>query len=584
MVFYKFTRDIRTATLIDKLKDAAHKIRTDTVPLATENKSENNNINTLRSYFGLEKGSNNLREAEFGDPQKVIINFMSKFQFPNARSKSHYNTQVSENTKLKPYQVIVKLLYFGSLSQPDFYLTISEILDFIFKNNKVIHTVNLDYQEIFQQILEFRRTGKLPQTIDPNLEWAESMRELRDMLQIMEYSDFIEIENARGDDRKYKLVSNLTQLKNNVLLANLLFENNYLEWEDGEEFNSFKERYTKYMDIESIEIDSNTEEYNIDCNLRDDVVQSIQFGAPGTGKSHGISKIIRQSYPDFEDSSENPFVIRTTIYDDYSYFDFVGNLLPHSENNEISYKFTPGPFTLALIRAFKNPSNDVYLIVEEMSRGNIASIFGDIFQLLDRKQNGISQYKIDNSVVADELNKRGLDFMSNKIYLPRNFHIIGTVNTSDQNVNVLDTAFKRRFSFIYNSVDPVKVSGQDIFENSITFQLGDKEFEWNQFYMAINKMVVSKLGLSEDKQLGQFFVNFSNVSDPFLEIKNKVLNYLWEDIQNVRVESDEYIFKEEILAFSDLYKKFANDTDYREIFSDDFIKVYDELDMSIFTG
>jgi putative restriction enzyme len=321
----------------------------------------------------------------------------------------------------------------------------------------------------------------------------------------------------------------------------------------------------------------NLHQFDIDCVLREDLVQEIRFGAPGTGKSYSIKNIIRKSYPGYEENDSNPFVLRTTIHGEYSHFDFVGNVMPTSKNGVVGYEFTEGIFTTALIRAMLNKENDVYLIIEEMSRGDIASIFGDIFQLLDRNEEGISEYRIDNSLISDELVKNGAKSKGDdKIYLPSNLHIIGTVNTSDQNVNVLDTAFKRRFSFVYESVKPSYNTEDGKILNSAIFNLGGKEFEWNQFYLSVNQFIVSDLGLSEDKQLGQFFVKFNEGVDVNEIIKNKVLHYLWEDVQNASISDEASIFNNEIRAFSILYDKFDKDTTASEIFSDAFLKTYDD--------
>lgn len=338
----------------------------------------------------------------------------------------------------------------------------------------------------------------------------------------------------------------------------------------------FFERFSYEKFKKFWKIGPNKHEFDYPCdNQRNNVVQEIRFGAPGTGKSRSIKNIIRKSYPEYKESDSNPFVLRTTIHGEYSHFDFVGNVMPISKNGVVGYEFTEGIFTKALIRAMLNKGNDVYLIIEEMSRGDIASIFGDIFQLLDRDEKGVSEYRIDNSLISDELVKNGAKSKGDdKIYLPSNLHIIGTVNTSDQNVNVLDTAFKRRFSFIYESVQPSYDETGTIL-NSETFTLGGKEFEWNQFYLAVNEFIVSNLGLSEDKQLGQFFVKFNKGVDVNETIKNKVLHYLWEDVQNASMSDEASIFNKDIRAFSDLYDKFDQGTLASKIFSDAFLKTYD---------
>lgn len=322
--------------------------------------------------------------------------------------------------------------------------------------------------------------------------------------------------------------------------------------------------------------------FNVDCNLRDDLVQEIRFGAPGTGKSFSIKNIIRKSYHNYEENDSNPFVLRTTIHSEYSYYDFVGNIMPISKDGVVSYQFTEGIFTKALIRAMLNKHNDVYLVIEEMSRGDIASIFGDIFQLLDRNEDGESVYRIDNSLISEQLIKYGAKSIGDdKIYLPSNLHIIGTVNTSDQNVNVLDTAFKRRFSFVYESVKPsYDIKTRNIL-NSVEFTLKSKTFEWNQFYLAVNQFIVSELKLSEDKQLGQFFVKFSEGVDVNKTIKNKVLNYLWDDVQNASMSNEVSIFNESIKAFSVLYDKFDSETDATEIFSSEFLDTYNQQNIEL---
>lgn len=338
-------------------------------------------------------------------------------------------------------------------------------------------------------------------------------------------------------------------------------------------------------EIEEVEDKINPHVFEYQCDEKQkDVIQEIRFGAPGTGKSYSIKNIIRKSYKNYEEKDANPFVLRTTIHSEYSYFDFVGNIMPVSKEGVISYEFIEGIFTKALIRALLNRENDIYLIIEEMSRGDIASIFGDIFQLLDRNEKGESEYRIDNSLISEQLIKYGVKSISNdRIYLPSNLHIIGTVNTSDQNVNVLDTAFKRRFSFVYESVKPSYDDKTGHILNSAVFVLNDKEFEWNQFYLSVNQFIVSDLELSEDKQLGQFFVKFPNNVNVNETIKNKVLNYLWEDVQNASMSDDAFIFNKNIKSFSMLYDKFDSGTDAREIFSDEFIQIYDQqkIELSI---
>ncbi|NVF11290.1 AAA family ATPase [Anaerococcus sp. AGMB00486] len=317
-------------------------------------------------------------------------------------------------------------------------------------------------------------------------------------------------------------------------------------------------------------------------NLIPNFKQILMFGAPGTGKSYNVSKIIRSNLgmKNKIDVDTLSNVFRVTVYPDYDYNDFIGTIMPTVEKNgsntNIIYKFMPGIFTRALEYAYLNPSVGTFLVIEEMSRGNVASIFGDVFQILDRNYYGDSEYFINNDVVINYLRTKGI--VNSKLYIPSNLSIVGTLNTSDQNVNVMDTAFKRRFDFIYVSVDPVKNIKTGGFINEFEFKLYDNnnpiDFTWNKLYMTLNRFIVEKLGLNEDKQLGQFFVKFDNYNsyqEKFDAIKNKVLHYLWNDVQNISMNDSFSIFDEDIITFSELYKKFSQE---QQIFSQDFMNTY----------
>lgn len=303
-------------------------------------------------------------------------------------------------------------------------------------------------------------------------------------------------------------------------------------------------------------------------------IQNLYFGAPGTGKSHGVEEIIKNCYPEI-DIKDNPFVFKTTIYSDYSYYNFIGNIMPTSKNGKIEYDFKAGFFSQALATAFEYKDKEIFLIVEEMSRGNIASIFGDVFQLLDRDENGNSEYSINNDLISKHLKDKKIN-IGNKVYLPRNFHIIGTINTSDQNVNVIDTAFKRRFEFIYVDVSPVRNKEDGALKNTYKFELGERTFEWNNLYMALNELITTKMELSEDKQIGQFFIKFNNYQDEqqkFGAIQNKLLHYLWDDVQGASISDEYLIFDKSYKTFSSLYKDFG---DKKNVFSEELITLYEK--------
>lgn len=303
--------------------------------------------------------------------------------------------------------------------------------------------------------------------------------------------------------------------------------------------------------------------------------QKIYYGAPGTGKSFAVNELIikdngLEGISDKE-FNELPFVFRTTIYPEYSYSDFVGSVMPVVKRDVITYSFSSGIFTRALNYALKNPEEMTYLVIEEMSRGNVAAIFGDLFQLLDRNADGMSTYYINNELIAKKLSRAiemvnlslkdgATDTSIKKIFLPNNFSIIGTVNTSDQNVFVMDTAFKRRFDFEYVSIDPVYQKDGTCF-NDFIFRLGKRQVSWIDFYQELNNFIVNEAQLDEDKQIGQFFIqgklgyNEESIDENTFSVKNKLLQYLWEDVNDVII-GGESIFTEKIKSFSQLYKLF----------------------------
>lgn len=311
----------------------------------------------------------------------------------------------------------------------------------------------------------------------------------------------------------------------------------------------------------------------VECELRSDTIQKIIYGPPGIGKSYSVTDEIKVSYKDFSLESDNPFLFRTTLHPEYSYNDFVGQIMPVVKENAITYEFTPGIFTQALDKAIKSKENDVYLVLEEMSRANVAAIFGDLFQLLDRV-NGVSEYKVNHDLISNEIYKT-----NQKISLPKNLHLIGTVNTSDQNVYVMDTAFKRRFDFEYISLKPISKNGKILNKYTMTF-INSNEIivnsDWIDFYQSLNSFIVKELKLSEDKQVGQFFIKFSQDDEKNKKtINNKLLQYLWQDIHQVSFVNIS-LFQPSIQTFSEAYESLSHSFKTNEpikIFSDNFLDV-----------
>lgn len=305
-----------------------------------------------------------------------------------------------------------------------------------------------------------------------------------------------------------------------------------------------------------------------ESNYGDVIHNKIYYGAPGTGKSYGVTEEIKTVYPDYIEEESAEYVLRTSLHPEYTYSDFVGQVMPVKNGEDITYDFKPGVFTNALKKAIELPSRVVYLVLEELSRANVAAVFGDLFQLLDRNDNGVSQYKISNPIIAKEIH--GENCENDDIRLPANLLIRGTVNTNDQNVFVMDTAFKRRFEWEYVSTEPVIGANGEFLNNpKIEYQKGSK-VSWCEFYQAINDYITSKMELGEDKQIGQFFIKFAD--QDYSErnqtlIQNKLLQYLWEDVDKASFNAR--LFSSAIKNFSTLYKMFGSG---EIVFSDDFIE------------
>lgn len=257
----------------------------------------------------------------------------------------------------------------------------------------------------------------------------------------------------------------------------------------------------------------------------------IIFGAPGTGKSNRLEKDRLLFGQNFE---------RVTFHPNYSYAHFVGTYKPVPIDDKITYEYVPGPFMRTLVKAMKNPGNNYLLLIEEINRANVAAVFGDVFQLLDRK-NGESEYEIETSedmriYLSKELERDKLQV--SKIKIPKNMYIWATMNSADQGVFPMDTAFKRRWDFEYIGINENSDGIKDI---KVKLGKDNHEVRWNDLRMAINYKLSSICKVNEDKLLGPYFLSNDAIktsedncyvedNKKFIEaFKNKVLMYLYED-------------------------------------------------------
>ena len=288
-------------------------------------------------------------------------------------------------------------------------------------------------------------------------------------------------------------------------------------------------------------------------------LQRIYYGTPGSGKSHKVKDMVEAAYPDKDEREK--YVFRTTFHPDSDYASFVGCYKPQMKDGAITYKFVPQAFTKAYVQAWNEPEKQIYLIVEEINRGNCAQIFGDLFQLLDRK-NGVSEYPIDadddlRQYLEKELNEAGKAGIANgKIKLPANLNILATMNTSDQSLFPMDSAFKRRWNW-----ECVPIDYNNPKSSEFRISIGDQNYKWLDFLKNVNTHIFNTTG-SEDKQMGNFFID-SNVDER--QFVNKVMFYLWNDVCKDEVGTKNNFFRNYTNAEKDESVEFS----FNDLFSAD---------------
>lgn len=406
----------------------------------------------------------------------------------------------------------------------EYYLDISETKKFI---EEVYNKIYNDYNRFYK--------GRMSRLLDVR-EYFSSFNDLR-YLKIPEM--FFQINN-----RRY-----LKFNKDNKIVMHLLLvlygeiTGFYIEKKDRKYIIMpfLRENYVQILNRKTATMNENESKEEDDIVFKSSNI--IYYGQPGSGKSYTVSKMYCQDDNKYE---------RITFHPEYTNADFIGQIIPviydiidketSTVSKQITFEFKEGPFTRILSKAYSNPDTEFFLIIEEINRGNAPAIFGDVFQLLDRQksENGIykigdSQYPVNNREIEEYLvnNSEGNFKEGDKIIIPRNLSIIATMNTSDQNVFTLDTAFKRRWQMekvpntfpVDSYVAKMYVPGTSLL--------------WKSFVERINSEIVNdKYGYNgEDKQLGAFFVaeiDLSNQKNDYSFEKihsfaDKVLMYLWED-------------------------------------------------------
>ena len=408
---------------------------------------------------------------------------------------------------------------------------------------------------------------------------------------ISNYSDFKRINETIAKIKgveKYDIYS-CVHTKELQDMIDLLYENEEFKaynTKGGNQYSNALETYLKFLHAKEIFAEETKKpKYSPDFSL-----QQIYYGAPGTGKSKAI-----------KDLTFGESVIRTTFHPDSDYASFVGTYKPITEEvdlrdcygkkviddetkevvkeERIAYKFIPQAFLEAYVEAWKKlgSGKKQYLIIEEINRGNCAQIFGDLFQLLDRNEYGFSDYPIvadkdmqkylekeyegweitnkdEINQLYGEANMVNLIMKGERLVLPSNLYIWATMNTSDQSLFPIDSAFKRRWDWKYVSIS----EGRDKATNAPLnwyINTGDKQYNWWSFISKVNELIGS-LTNSEDKKLGYFFCKAKDGEIDADLFVSKVIFYLWNDVFKDYGFDDKDFQDEEgkILSFDRFYE------------------------------
>jgi len=256
----------------------------------------------------------------------------------------------------------------------------------------------------------------------------------------------------------------------------------------------------------------------------------IFYGAPGTGKSNRVEKKIKEA-------GKKPF--RTVFHPDLQNSDFFGCLKPQMDGKKVRYGFSPGPFMKALAEAYREPTEPVFLVIEELNRAAAAAVFGDLFLLLDRDDDGNGEYDVSfPSPESEQWFEAETGTAHDALLLPSNLFIYATMNSADQGVYPIDTAFRRRWRQEYLPLNYKSGSDGDV---AYVDSTGKRHsLAWREFVKLLNGHLTSSqtLYIAEDRLLGQWFVQKKELDGK--GIPEKVLLYLWDDL--LRHEGRDLIF------------------------------------------
>lgn len=291
-------------------------------------------------------------------------------------------------------------------------------------------------------------------------------------------------------------------------------------------------------------------------------INEIVYGAPGTGKSRYLT----------DKYGRAPLTRRVVFHSEYSYYDFIGVYRPvpiYKETKEsfkaidgeefvngepyIDYRFIPGLFIKVLVEAWLDPERMHTLLIEEINRADAAAVFGEVFQLLDRDIDGSSEYAFHPSedLMCYLMSIEGMQpYLKNGVAIPSNMNIVATMNSADQGVKPMDSAFKRRWNFHY-----IRINIKGAVHEKAKIQYAGQEVYWGSLIDLINnKLSGGTLRLEEDKLIGPYFIKPEEVGKK--RAIDKLLLYLWDDILR---HSHDSFFNSNISSFADLSDKFESE-------------------------
>jgi len=503
---------------------------------------------------------------------------------------------------MHPGYILIKLLCDSDM---DYYITNQELSHFAMSKNFL---KDAQYNEIKAFILAFRR---LEMPYDKNLKASKadiflstfvtnwkilSKSSKKVTLTDKEYkslllqwkedpieddsdSDSDDTIEVSADDKKTFAIN---EFRLNHLAAYI--SRIYLSLLEGEKVRDYLSYFSSTTKkINSIQAEQKENKSNSDCNSehKEEYAENrIFFGAPGTGKSYEIAEKLKGK---IDKKCLSKFVHRVTFHPEYDHASFVGGYKPYSnDDGEIEYKFVPQVFSNVFVKAVNDPDNQYYLVIEEINRGNCAEIFGELFQLLDRNKD----YPINTSRELTEFlngkDEQGKDVITNKtsefweingkMLLPNNITLWATMNTSDQSLFPMDSAFKRRWEWEYiiintDKKDPKNTSSQ------YKIRINDSlTIDWIDFIFKVNIIIQENPNLGMDKCIGNYFVKPNERNEISLDnFIHKVIFYLWNDV--FKDEPKNSIFKDKISYQNFFPIKTAGEIQVKKIFENlDLIK------------